>query len=611
MSRAIKNYALIGDCESAALVSSEGSIDFLCWPRFYSAACFAALLGDESNGTWALNARRPVNVRRRYREQTAILETRIVTETGAATVIDFMPIRKGTEDRSSLVRIVVGETGRVEFQMLLNLRFDYGHLRPWLFSNTSHPTEFLCGPDAVTLETTVSINSEDLRCMAEFEVRAGERKSFVLRYRPSHREISTPLDPCKALAATERFWREWTSTCTYAGPASDAVLRSLITIKALTSLQTGCTIAAPTLGLPERLGGQRNWDYRFCWLRDATFALLALLHSGFHKEASAWRDWLLRAVAAMPNRVQPLYGVAGEHRLPEWEIDWLGGFHHSRPVRAGNAAYQQLQLDAYGEVLDLLHQCRQQGIPAEDWSWRLQHEIVLQLEQMWQEPDAGIWEARHGRERFTHSRVMAWVALDRAIRAAERHRLDWPLQRWRKVRSEIHREVCERGYDAEIGGFVRSYETREPDASTLMIPLVGFLPADDPRMLQTVDLIERKLMNDGFVMRYDTHRSKDGLPQGEGAFVACSFWYLDNLILQGRRQEACRMFDKLLAIRNDVGILSEEYDPETDEMLGNFPQALSHLSLVNSAHNLAGDSGPAHSRSGIMASKTAGSHASQ
>lgn len=596
MASDIKDYALIGDCETAALVSRKGAIDFLCWPRFYSEACFAALVGRNDNGCWVIAPRAQGRTSRRYRPNTLILETRIETDSGAATLIDFMPIRTGEDDRSSIVRIVAGEHGRVDFSMGLDLRFDYGRLKPWI-SAGDHGTEFICGPHAVTLETSVSLSSDHDACCAEFSVSAGERKSFILRYRPSHHRAGPGLDADTEMANTERTWRAWAEGCTYHGTHRDIVLRSLLTIKAMASRQTGGIIAAPSMALPEKIGGKRNWDYRFCWLRDATFTLLALLHSGFHEEAGAWRDWLLRAVAGMPNKVQPLYGVAGEHRLPEWTIEWLDGFRGSRPVRAGNAAYQQFQLDVYGEVLDALHQSREQGIPADDWSWRLQQALIEQVERIWHRPDAGIWEARHGREHFTHSRVMAWVAVDRAVRAAEKYELHWPVARWRALRDEIHRDVCRNGYDGDLGGFVRSYETREPDGANLLIPIVGFLPATDERVRKTVELTERKLMVDGFVLRYDTKRSEDGLPEGEGAFLACSFWYVDNLVMQGRKADARRVFERLLECCNDVGLLPEEYDPKTGAMLGNFPQALSHLSLVNSAQNLEQANGPARARS--------------
>ena len=591
----ISDYAVIGDCETAALTSRHGSIDWLCWPQFHSDACMAALLGDEKNGRWQIAPRGAAQVARRYRDATAILETRFETDAGVVTLIDFMPLRG--DDTSQVIRIVAGEKGRVSMEMRLDLRFDYGRLTPWTSKRDDGSIEFVCGPHAASLVADVETNCHHASCGADFEVAAGERKAFVLQYRRSHLHRKQKADPERALNETERWWRDWASKCTYHGPHRNAVMRSLIIIKMMTSSATGGIVAAPTTSLPEKIGGNRNFDYRYCWLRDATFTLLALLHSGYRREACEWRDWLLRAIAGMPTEVQPLYGEAGEHRLPEWEIGWLYGFGGSRPVLAGNAAYSQLQIDVYGEVLDALHQSREQAIPPEDWSWRLQQELVTNVERIWQQPDAGIWEVRHAREHFTHSRVMAWVAVDRAVKAAEKYGLDWPVGRWRDLRARIHRDVCENGYDEKLGGFVRSYETREPDAANLLIPVVGFLPADDPRVLKTVELAERKLMHDGFVMRYDTTSAEDGFPEGEGVFLACSFWYVDNLVMQGRMQEARRMFERLLAVRNDVGLLSEEYDPATEQLLGNFPQGLSHLALINSAHNLEQGWSPAHARS--------------
>lgn len=596
MLRKISDYALIGDGETAALVSRVGSIDWLCWPRFDSEACLAALLGDEGNGRWRIAPSAEATVTRRYRPNSLVLETRFETADGAVTLNDFMPVRD--DEHSSIVRIVAGERGRVRLRMDLNLRFDYGRLIPWTSNYGDCTIEFVCGPHAATLHASARATCSDGQCGADFDIDAGERKAFVLQYRRSHREAPPPFDVEKALAATEAFWRDWASRCTYDGPYREAVQRSLITIKALTSRETGGIVAAATTSLPERIGGKRNWDYRISWLRDATFTLLAFLHSGYQQEACEWRDWLLRAVAGMQREVQPVYGVQSEHRLPEWTIGWLTGFRDSRPVRAGNAAYQQFQLDIYGEVLDALHQAREQGIPAKDWAWELQRELVEQVERVWCEPDAGIWEARHGREHFTHSRVMAWVAIDRAVHAGEAYDLEWPLERWRTLRDAIRKDVLDNGYDRELDGFVRSYETREPDGANLLLPIVGFLPADDAMIRSTLTLTERKLMDQGFVLRYDTEQAEDGLPQGEGAFLACSFWYVDNLAMQGRMQEARAMFERLLTVRNDVGLLSEEYDMRSGELLGNFPQVLSHLALINSAHNLEQGASPARMRSG-------------
>lgn len=595
MAKQIGDYALIADGETAALVNRDGTIEFMCWPGFGSDACFAAMLGDRANGYWQVSAPGHGPHERAYCDRTTILESIIAVDGGRARLTDFMPIRDG--DTSALVRIIEGIGGTVSLCSDLCLRFDYGRLSPWVMEQSGGTVEFLCGPHAATLETNVAVRIVESRCVADFTLSEGETAWFVLRHRPSHLPAAPAIDPFGQLAATKRFWRAWIGRCDYDGPHREIVLRSLLTIKAMSSLRTGGIIAAPTLGLPEQIGGPRNWDYRYCWPRDATFTLLALLHSGFHDEAARWRDWLLRAAAGMPQRLQPVYGIDGEHRLAEWTADWLGGFRGSRPVRVGNAAYTQLQIDIYGEVMDMLHQSRGHDIPAEDWSWRLQRQLVAQVEEIWREPDAGIWEARHGGEHFTHSRVMAWVAIDRAVRAAEQHRLDWPLKRLRALRDTIHRDVCENGYDDARGGFMRSYETHEPDAATLLLPIVGFLPATDPRVLKTVDTIERELMRDGFVMRYETARSPDGLPPGEGVFLPCSFWYVDNLIMQGRIDEAARKFEDLVGLCNDLGLLSEEYAPAAGEMLGNFPQALTHVSLVNTAQNLARDFGPVHARS--------------
>jgi GH15 family glucan-1,4-alpha-glucosidase len=595
MSATIGDHALIGDGETAALVQRDGTIDWLCWPRFDSEACFAALLGEESCGCWSMAPCGAASTSRHYRDDTLILETRFEGDDGVATVVDFMPLSDG--GRSDLVRIVIGESGRVPMRSALRVRFDFGRLWPWPKRLSDCAVEFIAGPHAVVLESPVPVGCDDRQWISDFVIGEGERKCFVLRYRASHLAAADPLDGDAELASTERAWRKWSSQCVYEGRWRDAVVRSLITIKALTARQTGGVIAAPTTSLPEKIGGERNWDYRFCWLRDATFTLLALLHSGFRQEAAEWRDWLLRAAAGMPDDLQPIYGVDGEYRLPEWEADWLPGFRGSRPVRIGNAAYQQFQLDIYGEIFDTLHQSRERGMPPEDHGWYLQKKLIDHVEQVWREPDSGIWEARHGRENFTHSKVMAWVAIDRAIHAAENHALDWPITRWRNLRCAIHEEVCGRGFDRNLGAFVRSYETHEPDAATLLIPLLGFLPADDPRVRGTVKLIESKLMPDGFVRRYDPARSRDGMQGKEGAFLACGFWYIDNLLLQGRKEEAHCKFEEYLGVRNDLGLLSEEYDPATGECLGNFPQALSHVSLINSAQNLANESGPAHQRS--------------
>jgi GH15 family glucan-1,4-alpha-glucosidase len=582
---AIESYALIGDCQTAALVGRDGSIDWLCWPRFDSSACFAALLGAREHGRWLLApAAPPVRVTRRYRERTLVLETDFETSEGCARVIDFMPMRGGVSD---LVRIAVGLRGAVKMRMELVLRFDYGAAVPWASYGEGCALRAIAGPDMVALHTDVAVREEGASTVAELTLAAGERASFVLSYGPSHLTPPRPVVAEDALADTEVFWREWASRCTYEGPYAEPVLRSLITLKALTYAPTGGVVAAPTTSLPEALGGERNWDYRFCWLRDATMTLLALMDAGYRDEARAFREWLLRAVAGNPSQIQIMYGLAGERRLPELELDWLPGYAGSRPVRIGNAAATQMQLDVYGELMDALHQARHAGLVGSGAGWALQRALIAQLAKVWEEPDAGIWEMRGPCRHFTHSKVMAWVAVDRTICTAEEFGLSGDLAGWRRLRARIHAQVCREGYDPELGSFVQSYGSKSLDASLLLLPLVGFLPASDPRVRGTVEAIERQLTADGLVLRYDSHRADDGLPPGEGTFLACSFWLVDNLVLQGRREDAERMFERLLALCNDVGLLAEEYDPAGEQQLGNFPQALSHLALVGSALNLA------------------------
>jgi GH15 family glucan-1,4-alpha-glucosidase len=580
----IEDYGLIGDTQTAALVSREGSIDWLCMPRFDSGACFAALLGETHHGRWLLApaGAAPREIRRRYLEGTLVLETEFVTETGRVRIIDCMPPRDRTPD---IVRLVEGVEGTVPVRMELILRLDYGSIVPWIRKAEG----VLCatgGPDALVLHTAVETHGQGLTTVADFTVAAGQRVPFVLSWHPSHEPPPPPLDPVAAVHDTVAWWREWTSRCTYRGPWREAVLRSLVTLKALTYGPTGGIVAAPTTSLPELIGGIRNWDYRFCWLRDATFTLYALLISGYREEACAWREWLLRAVAGDPTRLQILYGVAGERRLPEVVLDWLPGYEKSAPVRVGNAAAQQLQLDVYGEVMDVLHQTRRLGLPPHPWSWRLQHELLGFLESGWQQPDEGLWEVRGPRQHFTHSKIMAWVAFDRAAKAVERFGLDGPAGRWRALATEIHEEVCRRGFDAQRLCFTQAYDSPRLDASLLMIPLVGFLPPTDPRVAGTVRAIEQELVRGGFVLRYRTDEVEDGLPPGEGAFLACTFWLADNYAMLGRVDEARRLFERLLSLRNDVGLLSEEYDPVAGRMLGNFPQAFSHVGLINTAFNL-------------------------
>ena len=597
MASRIEDYALIGDCETAALVARDGSIDWLCWPRFDSPACFAALLGGPENGRWLLSPVDAVlHVSRRYRGgDTLILETDIETADGAITLVDFMPPRSTASD---LVRMVIGRRGKVSMRTELILRFDYGSAVPWVTHLEGGGLRAVAGPDMVVLNTTVPLHGENLSTVGAFVLAAGEEVNFVLTYASSHLMSPLPVDPQAALVETEIFWRTWSSQCTYHGRWPEAVQRSLIVLKALTYAPTGGIVAAPTTSLPEQLGGSRNWDYRFCWLRDATLTLLALIDAGYLEEAQAWQEWLLRAVAGSPSQLQIMYGLAGERQLREWEIDWLPGYAGSRPVRIGNAAYDQLQVDVYGEVMDALYQARHAGLASGAEAWSLQCALVGHLETIWALPDEGIWEVRGGRQHFTHSKVMAWVAFDRAIRSIEEFGLSGPLERWREVRDQIHQEVCEQGYDATIGTFVQSYGSTALDASLLLLPLVGFLPADDARVRGTVEAIERRLIFDGLVLRYDSGQTDDGLPPGEGAFLACSFWLADNYELQGRHEEARALFERLLRLCNDVGLLAEEYDPRAQRQLGNFPQAFSHLALIGTALNLAhAIEGPAEQRS--------------
>lgn len=590
----IEDYALIGDCESAALVGRDGSIDWLCWPRFDSDACFAALLGDPSHGRWLLapadaNAR----VSRRYRKNTLILETRFETDSGAVTLIDFMPLRDG---HSNLVRIVVGEHGTVRMRSELVIRFGYGATVPWVSRLPDRTLRAISGPHMLTFHAPMEFRGEDLKTVGEFTVTAGQKVPIVMTYSPSHLDPPAPVDPWKALAVTEEFWTEWAARCSPAGPWHDTVVRSLMTLKALTFAPTGGIVAAPTTSLPEQFGGTRNWDYRFCWLRDATLTLLTLMNAGYYEEAQSWRDWLVRAAAGSPAQMQIMYGIAGEHRLTEWEASWLPGYQGARPVRIGNAAYDQLQLDVYGEVMDALYQARHSGLPPSEFGWELQRALLDHLAKIWRQPDEGIWEVRGERKHFTHSKVMAWVAFDRMVRSAEEFGLAGDVAQWRRIAAEIHADVCAHGFDSELGSFVRSYGAKDLDANLLLLPAVGFLPARDPRIAGTVAAIERHLMADGFVRRYDTGRTEDGLPPGEGAFLACSFWLADAYVLQGRMAEAEQLFKRLLALCNDVGLLSEEYDPHARRLLGNFPQAFSHVALVNTAANLSRAIKPAEQR---------------
>ena len=593
MALRIEDYALIGDCYTAALVSRDGSIDWLCLPRFDSAACFAALLGSPQHGRWLLTPKGEVkSIRRRYRDGTLVLETDYETDDGAVTVIDCMPVRVQAPD---LVRVVEGKRGTVRMRMELALRFDYGSIVPWV-QKIDGGISAIAGPDRIVLITPVPLHGEGYTTVAEFDVSAGQRESFTLIWHRSHEEMPAPIDPWWAILGTDHWWREWSSRCTYRGPWRDAVVRSLITLKALTYMPTGGIVAAPTTSLPEQLGGVRNWDYRYCWLRDATFTLFSLLKTGYMEEARAWRSWLMRAIAGRPAETQIMYGLAGERRLSEMELDWLPGYEGSRPVRIGNAASSQFQLDVYGEVIDALYHARYLGLEPMADAWSSAKALLEFVEKAWQLPDEGIWEVRGPRRHFTHSKVMAWVAMDRGVKAIEKFGLEGPLDQFRQTRDAIHAQVCEQGFNADLGSFVQSYGSKELDASLLMIPLVGFLPAKDPRMTGTVEAIQRGLMTNGFVARYVSHENVDGLPSGEGVFLPCTFWLADNLHLLGREAEARRLFERLLGLCNDVGLISEEYDPHSGRLLGNFPQAFTHVGLVNTALNLSPIAGPADTR---------------
>ena len=593
----IEDYALIGDTQTAALVGRNGSIDWLCLPRFDSGACFASLLGDRQHGCWRVSPDAEVrHTRRRYRQSTLILETEFETDDSVVRLVDFMPPRKG---HPVVVRIVEGLSGQVRMRMELVIRLDYGSVIPWVRTREG-VLSAVGGPDALYLHTPVVTRGEQLSTVADFHVSKGQRIPFVLIWHPSHEPAPDPIDPEGVLQETEAWWLDWASHCTYEGEWREQVLRSLITLKALTYAPTGGIVAAPTTSLPEAIGGVRNWDYRFCWLRDATFTLYSLMVAGYKEEACSWRDWLLRAVAGDPEKLQTMYGPGGERRLTEIQLPWLPGYEGSSPVRIGNAAVSQFQVDVYGEVMDTLHQARRVGvgIDADDSSWALQRRLLEFLETGWKLPDEGIWEVRGSRQHFTHSKVMAWVAADRAVKGVESFALSGDVDRWKRLRDEIHTEVCEKGYDPDQRTFTQYYGSKEVDASLLMIPLVGFLPPEDGRIRGTVEAIERELCEDGFVRRYQTETSGsvDGLPPGEGAFLACTFWLADNYWLLGRHQEARQLFERLLALCNDVGLLSEEYDPHAKRLLGNFPQAFSHVSLINTAHNLSVDIGPASHR---------------
>ncbi|CAN7630173.1 glycoside hydrolase family 15 protein [Neorhizobium sp. LjRoot104] len=595
MAARIEDYALIGDCETAALVSKMGSIDWLCLPRFDAPACFASLLGTEENGLWSIAPSQPVTgVGRAYIEDTLVLETEFSVGTGKAAVIDFMPPRDGT---SNIVRIIEGRSGSVEFEVDLVIRFDYGRSVPWVSHVATGRLTAVAGPHRLTLESPVELKGEDFHSKATVTVSEGQRLAFTLTHSASHEPVPVARDPEAALQQTVFFWQDFVGRCPPVNSYSAIVKRSLITLKAMTYMPTGGIVAAVTTSLPEKIGGPRNWDYRYCWLRDATMTLMAFMNLGYFDEATAWREWLMRAIAGTPEQMQIMYGVGGERSLPEFELDWLGGYEGSLPVRIGNAAADQFQLDVYGEVADALAQARKHGLPAHPRTDSMARVLLPFLEKSWREPDEGIWEVRGGRDHFTHSKVMAWVAFDRTARLAEDSDDTGAALRWRAVADEIHADVCRKAYNEELGSFVQSYGSKVLDASLLQLPLVGFLPPDDRRVISTVEAIERRLMRDGLLLRYETEVIDDGLPSGEGAFLICSFWLCDALVLLGRHADAKRLYDRLCDLCNDVGLLSEEYDPVAGRMLGNFPQAFSHLGLIATALNLARLEGPAGERS--------------
>jgi GH15 family glucan-1,4-alpha-glucosidase len=584
MALRIEDYGLIGDCETAALVGRDGSVDWLCWPRFDSGACFAALLGDASNGRWLIAPQEePTKVSRRYLPECLILETSFETEKGRVSITDFMPPRGAA---SHLVRLVKGLKGRVEMRAELVLRFDYGSIVPWVTSGEGATWRAVAGPDLVALRTPVPTHGENLTTVAEFSVRAGETVPFVLTYGPSNAPPPEALDPVAALRRTREFWRRWARSCRVDGPYASLMRRSLLTLKALTYAPTGGLVAAPTTSLPERFGAERNWDYRYCWVRDATLSLLALMNAGYLDEAKAWTEWLHRSVAGSPGDMQIMYGLAGERRLPEWEVDWLAGYEGSRPVRVGNAAYRQLQIDVYGELMDAFHHARAAGL-ADAGIWDVQRQIMAQVAKVWRKPDRGIWEVRGPPRHFTFSKVMAWVAADRAVKGVEGHGLSGPVEAWRALREEIGEEIQRRAFNPRTGGFQRAYDDPGADASLLLLAELGFVSADDPRFAATVAAVERELIAaDGLVLRYDSDRADDGLSPGEGAFLVCSFWLANAYVLLGRQADARRLFERMVGFCNDLGLLSEEFDTRQARQAGNFPQALSHVGLLSTAFNL-------------------------
>ncbi len=580
----IEDYGLIGDCETAALVGRDGSIDWLCWPAFNSDACFATLLGTPEHGRWLIAPAEEIKeTSRHYWEDTLILETRFETAEGTVTLVDFMPPRGNASD---IVRLVRGVSGRVKLRMELIIRFGFGTDIPWVRKTGDGALLAVCGPDMTVLRTPVETRGEDLTTVADFEVSEGETIPFVLTYGPSHLPVPEAIDPLHALKDTKDFWTDWSSRCTYEGECRDLVLRSLITLKALTYEPTGGIVAAPTTSLPEKLGGARNWDYRFCWLRDATFTLLALMNSGYTEEASAWHNWLLRAVAGAPAHMQIMYGITGQRRLLEWEADWLPGYENAQPVRVGNAAHAQLQLDVYGELIDAFHQSRVARLKLDEGTWDLERTVLGHLAEVWDQPDHGIWERRGDGAHYVSSKVMTWVAFDRGIKSAEKFGFEAPLDQWRSLRDAIHRDVCAKGFDRKQNAFVESYGSQLLDASILLLPSVGFLPASDPRVRGTIAAIEKYMMRDGFVLRHDPREISSERQPIEGAFLACSLWLADAYVLAGEIAKAQVLFDRVVAVANDLGLLAEEFDSGEGRQTGNFPQALTHIALINTAHNI-------------------------
>ncbi len=579
----IGDYALIGDCHTAGLIGRDGSLDWLCFPRFDSEACFAALLGTKEHGRWLIAPDTKIReVRRRYQENTLILETEYTTDSGTVALIDFMSLSGEVLD---VVRIVEGRGGKVPLRSELIVRLDTGQTVPWVRA-VEEGIVAVAGAEALHLKTDVPQTVRDSTTFGEFTVSEGQRLPFVLTFFPSYTQEPQAIDPEEALAETGRWWRDWAGRCTYEGPYREAVVRSLITLKALTYQPTGGIIAGPTTSLPANIGGERNWDYRYCWLRDATLSLHSLLIAGYHEEACAWRDWLLRAVGGKPSQLQPIYGIAGERRMVEYEADWLPGFRNSRPIRIGNANSKQLQLDAYGELMDIFHTAREKGIPPEPHAWDIQKLFLADLEELWDKPDHGIWEIRGDPHQYTYSKITAWVAMDRGVKAIEKHGLDGPVEKWKSLREKIHRDVCKNGFSKKRNAFVQTYGGHDVDASLLRIPFVGFLPIEDDRVRGTVDAVQKHLCENGLVRRYDPKQSADTFKSFEGSFLICSFWLAGCLALMGRREEAVENYERLLDLRNDVGLLAEEYDTHSEQFLGNFPQAFSHLALISTAFDL-------------------------